>query len=249
MYKGMYIAATGAIQRSNEMDNVANNLANVNTSGFKRTILSSRFYPALEGIQQAPPSVYPNARTMTSTGKFAIDSTAGAFQTTGNPLDFALSADAFFVVEKNGQQFYTRNGAFVLSRDGFLSTPDGYRVMDRGNQPVVIDNTEGTLSVSSDGNIYLLNVQQKSNTLIAELKVSKLSDIRHAGGSLFTGTETDAVDFEVSQGVLERSNVNPVNELVNMISALRQYEMSHKVIQNFNDLAQRAVTDIGKPGA
>ena len=249
MYKGMYVAATGAVQRSAEMDNVANNLANVNTNGFKRNMLSSRFYPVLEEVQQAPPSVYPNARAMTSPGKFAVDGTPGAFQTTGNPLDLALSADAYFVVEKNGQQFYTRNGSFLLNRDGFLSTPDGYRVLDRGNQPVIIDNTEGTLSISADGSIYLINVQQRSNTLVAELKVARLSDIRHAGTALFTGTEREPGDYEVSQGVLERSNVNPVNELVNMITALRQYELSHKVIQNFSDLAQRTVTDIGKPGA
>ncbi|HSW63256.1 MAG TPA: flagellar hook-basal body protein [Dissulfurispiraceae bacterium] len=249
MYKGMYVAATGAVQRSNEMDNVANNLANVNTTGFKRNMLSAASYQVLEGVQQAPATIYPNARTMTSTGKFAIDSTLGAFQTTGNSLDFALSADSFFVVEKNGKQFYTRNGAFVLDRDGFLSTPDGYRVLDRGNQPIVIDNTEGSISVSSDGNMYIINVQQKSNTLIAEMNVAKLSNSQHAGGSLFTGTAEDSAGYEVYQGVLERSNVNPVSELVSMIAALRQYEMSQKVIQNFSDLAQRTVADIGKPGA
>jgi flagellar basal-body rod protein FlgG len=244
MYKGMYVAATGAVMRSNELDSVANNLANVSTSGYKRTTFSSRTYPILEGLAQQPQTIYPDARAMTFFGKASIDHSAGVMQTTGNAFDFAISGSGFFTVEKNGQLFYTRNGSFALDRDGTLVTPDGYRVLDRGNQPITIDTTEGKLSVSYDGNMYLINQDTNTNTLVGELKVSNLRNIQNAGGSLYTGTEEEATDFEVIQGSIERSNVNPVRELVGMIEASRQYELAQKVIQNFSDLAQRSVTDI-----
>ncbi|HMK42644.1 MAG TPA: flagellar hook basal-body protein [Dissulfurispiraceae bacterium] len=242
MYKGMYIAASGALQRSQEMDTIANNLANVNTNGFKRNKQSARFYPVLEGTARQSSALYPNARGMTSAGTFAIDTAPGAYQFTGNPLDLALSGDTFFAVEKNGTTFYTRSGNFTLDREGFVSTQDGYKLVDRGNQPIVIDNTEGAVSVSGDGIIYLLNVQQKSNTLVAEIKITKLADIQHAGGSLYTGTEVETTDFDVSQGVVERSNVSPVSETIAMINAQRQFEMAQKVVQNFDELAQKALS-------
>lgn len=244
MYKGMYVAATGAVMRSNEMDSVANNLANVSTSGYKRTTFSSRYYPILEGISGQPATVYPDARAMTYFGKFSMDVTPGVMQTTGNPLDFAINGDAFFAIEKKGQTFYTRNGGFGLDRDGYLVTGDGMKVLDKGNQPIVIDPTEGSVSVSPEGFIYLIDPDTNANTLVAELKVVKVNNPKNVGMSLYTGTEVDTVDYEVMQGGIERSNVNPVRELIGMIEASRQYEMAQKVIQTFNELAQRSVSDI-----
>lgn len=244
MYKGMYIAATGAVMRSNDMDNVANNLANVNTSGYKKTTFSSRYYPILEGIAQAQPTIYPDARAMTYFGTASVDATPGPLQSTGNVFDLAIRGEGYFAVEKGGQTFYTRSGAFSLNKDGVLVTGDGMKVLDRANQPISVDPTEGAVTVASDGNIYLVDIETKSNTPIAELKIVKVANVKHAGNSLYTGTEEDAIDFEVVQGGIERSNVNPVRELIGMIDAQRQYEMAQKIIQNFDALAQRAVTDI-----
>jgi flagellar basal-body rod protein FlgG len=244
MYKGMYIAATGAVMRSYELDNVANNLANVSTSGYKRTTFSSRMYPLFEGLTSQPESSYPDARAMTFFGNAAIDNTVGSLQTTGNTFDLAISGSGFFTVEKNGQLFYTRNGSFTLDREGILMTSDGYRVLDRGNQPITIDTTDGKVSISYDGSIYLINLDRNTNTLVGELKITNLRNIKNAGGSLYTGTEEETTDYDVLQGSLERSNVNPVSELVSMIEASRQYELAQKVIQNFSDLAQRSVADI-----
>jgi flagellar basal-body rod protein FlgG len=244
MYKGMYVAATGAVMRSNDLDNVANNLANVSTSGYKRSTVSSRSYPVMEGIATSPPTIYPDVRSMTYFGTASVDASPGIMQTTGNTLDFAINGSGYFSVDKNGQTLYTRNGAFSLDKDGFLVTGDGLKVLDSGNQPITIDPTEGTVSVSPDGNMYLVNPETKTNTLIAELKVSMVRNIKNVGTSLYTGTEEAATGFEVVQGGIERSNVNPVRELIGMIEASRQYEMAQKVISTFNELAQRSVTDI-----
>lgn len=246
MYKGMYVAATGAVMRSHEMDNVANNLANVSTSGFKRSTFSSRYYPIQEGIAQQQVTVYPDARAMTYFGSARVDTSPGVMQTTGNDLDVMIQGDGYFSVENNGRTFYTRNGSFGLDRNGFLVTGEGLKVLDRGNQPITIDPTEGRVTITPEGNVYLVNPQTQSNILVAELKVSRLNNPKHEGASLFSGNEVDAdiTTYEIVQGGIERSNVNPVRELIGMMEASRQYEMAQKVIQTFDDLAQRSVTDI-----
>jgi flagellar basal-body rod protein FlgG len=238
MYKGIYIAMTGAVLRRQELDGVANNLANVSTTGYKRTSFSSRMYPLLEGISQEQKAVYPDARAMTYYGKYYIDTSNGNIKTTGNPLDLAISGEGFFAVESKGGTYYTRNGVFTKSRDGFLVTANGHRVLDATNRPIRIDG-EG-INISPDGNIYV------NGNIAGKLKLVNLNNIRHVGDSLFSGDEVGASKGEVLQGSLEMSNVNPIKEMVGIINALRQYETAQKVIKKFDDLSQRTVSEIAK---
>lgn len=238
MYKGIYIAMSGAVLRSQELDNVANNLANVSTSGFKRTTFSSRLYPLMEGVTQKQDAVYDDARAMSYVGKYHIDPSEGNIKITGNPLDLAIDGEGFFAVDAGGQTFYTRNGTFSRNKDGFLVSGNGSKVLDRSNKPIRIEGE--TVNVSADGNIY------SNGNIAGKLKVAKLDNIWHEGNSLFSGKETGNAEGQVLQGSIEMSNVNPVKELVGIISAIREYESAQKVIQNFNDLSQRTVSEIAK---
>ena len=238
MFKGIYIAMSGAVLRSQELDGVANNLANLNTTGYKKTTFSSQLYPMLQDIPQKTEAVYPEARAMTYFGEYYIDKSEGSIKTTGNTLDLALKGDGFFAVENRGQINYTRNGSFSMDRDGNLVTSDGAKVVDTGNKPINI--RAGVVTIDANGNV------NANGNAAGKLKLVKLNNTELIGGSLYSGTEAGDPGAEVVQGALEMSNINPITELTGMISALRGYDMAQKVIQGFNDLSQRTVTEIGK---
>lgn len=239
MFRGVYVAMTGAVLRSREMDIVTNNLANVNTTGFKRSSFSSRMYPILEGIQDNQKVLYKDSRAMATFTNYKIDTMQGAIKTTNNPLDLAISGEGFFAIEDNkGQRFYTRNGNFTRNKDGYLVTQSGNYVLDRGNQRI---NIQGNgINISPDGNVYV------EQNLVAQLKVSKVENIEHVSDSLFNGSEVGFANGQVMQGALEMSNTNPIREMVGIITALKQYETAQKVIQSFDDLTKRTVSDIAK---
>lgn len=239
MFRGVYVAMTGAVLRSREMDIVTNNLANVNTTGFKRSSFSSRMYPVLESISEPQKVVYKDARAMATFTNYKIDTMQGAIKTTNNPLDLAISGEGFFSIEDNkGQRFFTRNGNFTRNKDGFLVTQSGNYVLDRANQRI---NIQGNgINISPDGNVYV------EQNLVAQIKVAKVENIEHVSDSLFSGSEVGLGNGQVMQGALEMSNTNPIREMVGIITALKQYETAQKVIQSFDDLAKRAVSDIVK---
>jgi flagellar basal-body rod protein FlgG len=238
MYKGIYIAMTGAVLRSQELDSVANNLANVSTLGYKRTSFSSRLYPLLEGVSQEQKAIYPEARAMAYYGKYHIDTSEGNIKTTGNPLDLAIKGEGFFVVEGKDKTYYTRNGSFSMDKDGFLVTANGLKVMDSDNKPIKING--GSVNVAPNGNIYI------NGNIVAKLKLINLNNIEHVGDSNFSGNEAGASKGEIIQGSQEMSNVNPIREMVGIITALRQYETAQKVIKSFEEMSQRAVSEIAK---
>ncbi|TAN44299.1 MAG: flagellar basal-body rod protein FlgF [Nitrospirae bacterium] len=233
MQKGIYVALSSAVLRSRELESVTNNLANVSTVGYKKTSTSSRFYDILEGVDLKPDAAYPKARAMTDFNKYHIDTSEGNIKTTGNPLDLALMGEGFFVVQKKGQNFYSRNGALTLDKDNTLMTGNGYKVLDTNGKPITIENN-GSLSIAQDGTINL------NGEVVGKFKVVKLKELMHEGDSLYSGSEAGASAADVVQGSLEMSNVNPVREMVGVITALRQYESAQKIIQNFEDLSKRA---------
>ncbi len=239
MYKGIYVAMTGAVLRSRELDIVSNNIANVNTTGFKRSSFASRLYPLLEGIQERQQVIYDKARAMTTFTGYKIDTMQGSIKNTGNTFDLAISGEGFFAIEnEKGQRFFTRNGGFTLNKDGFLMTMSGSYVLDSNNQRINIQGTE--VSISPEGNLYV------DNNLAAQIKVAKINNIEHVSDSLFSGEDAGIATGEVMQGSLEMSNVNPIREMIGIITALKQYESAQKMIQSFDDLAKRASTDIGR---
>lgn len=239
MYKGMYIAMTGARLRSHEMDNVANNLANVSTPGYKRTSFSSRLYPLLDGRPAEPRAIYQDARAMAHFGEYGIDTSQGVIKNTGNSLDLAVNGEGFFVIQGGGGAFfYTRNGTFSRDRDGFLTTLKGQRVLDTANNPIRMQGN--AVNITPDGTVYV------DGNMAGRLKLVSLNNLQHVGDSLFSGSEIGPARGEVLQGSIEMSNVNPVRELVGVIMAMRQYEAARRVMQNFDQLAQKTITEIAK---
>lgn len=240
----MYVAMTGSVLRSQELDTIANNLANASTVGYKRESFSSTMYAVQSRNQGSPDSLYPDARIMAMhSGKTFMDNSVGNMKSTGNPLDVAINGEGYFAVQGPGagQVFYTRNGVFGLDKEGFVVSSAGSKVLDTSDRPIRITG-EGLVNILSDGSI------NQNNAAVGKLKMVTVGNPWHVGGSLVSGTETGPARGEIVQGTVEMSNVNPMLEMVGIINALREYEVSQKVITNFDTLTQRAVTDIAKVG-
>jgi flagellar basal-body rod protein FlgF len=241
MDKGIYVAMTGAMLRMNDLDNIAANVANINTSGYKRTGFSSRLYPLMEGMSKPMNALYNDARSMTTMDKFTVDQSPGTLNNTGNPLDVSLSGEGFFAVEAKGQPAYTRNGSFSIDRDSFLVTAGGYKVIGSDNKPIRITReTNSKPEIGMDGTINL------DGNAVGTLKLVKLTDVKSLSDSLYTGKVAGNSTADVIQGSVERSNVNPVRELAAMISAQREFQTLQQLIKTFDQLAQRTINDIAK---
>ncbi|MBN2654468.1 MAG: flagellar hook basal-body protein [Nitrospirae bacterium] len=242
MYKGAYVALTGAILRSHEMDNVANNLSNVNTTGYKRSSFAANMYTIMQDIDKPASSVYPDARAMAYFGDFKIDQTQGTVKTTGNTFDLAISGEGYFVVQDNNGVYYTRNGVFTIDRNGVLMNESGQKVLNTAGTQIVIprEDPSAQISIGKDGSIYA------GANLVGKVKVVKLSGVEHLGGSLYKGTEAGASTADIMQGTIEQSNVNGVREMLGLIMASRNIESAIKMIKNFDDLSQKVVNELGK---
>lgn len=235
MYKGIYVAMTGATLKRMELDNIANNLANASTNGYKRTSFSSRLYPLMEGMPESQSAEHPDARAMAFTGKYSIDSSQATVMTTGNPLDVAENGEGFFVVEAKGNKAFTRNGSFKLDTDGFLVTNNGYKVLGIDNKPINLGkNPKATPAIASDGTISV------EGSTVGTLQVVKLADIQNLADSLYSGKITGTTQAQVKQGGLETSNVNPMRELVSMITAEREFQTILQMIKSFDQLSSQS---------
>lgn len=238
MYKGIYISMTGMGMRQYELDAVANNLANINTTGYKRQQFASRLYPLLSGRPYEPNAIYQDARAQTYFGTQYIDTSQGTLKQTHNPFDLAIQGEGFFAVRQGDKILYTREGSFTRDRENFLVTQTGLKVLDENNNPVIIDGTK--IEIGRDGNILV-----DGNT-VGRIKLVKINRVIHVGHSLYDGVEEGQANGQILQGWIESSNVNPMNEMVQMIQAIRNFDFTQRVTTTFDQLAQRAVSEIAR---
>lgn len=257
MIKAMRTAATGMIAQQMNVDNIANNLANVNTTGFKKTKIE--FQDVLyQNIRKAgsASSITTQLPTELSVGYGAKavathrQFTEGDLTSTGNPLDMAIAGDGFFQVQHpDGSTVYTRDGAFKMSSDGSVVTSEGYYLLPE----LTIPEDAVSISIGGDGTVEVLQFGNDTPAQIGQIELARfinpagLSAIGHnllvetgASGDPITDVPTQSGLGQIDQGYLEMSNVAVVDEMVNMIVAQRAYEMNSKAIQTADDMAQIA---------
>jgi flagellar basal-body rod protein FlgG len=239
-----------------KQDVIANNLANVNTTGFKgdMAVFKEQMQQAIERTSDRPdglnllpggdPTFIGTMGTGGETDGVYVNYGAGMFRETQNPLDLALVGEGFFAVDTGNGIRYTRNGAFTLSDAGELVTSDGYKVLG-ANGPVQIP--EGAqFTATEDGRIYVDNAEIDQLQIVSFDKPFPLTKI---GNSLFQAPEDAPVipsEAQVKQGGLEGSNVNPVTEMVHMIATMRAYEAAAKALQGEDELLGKAVNEVGR---
>lgn len=303
MLRGLYTAAAGMISQQRKHDTITNNIANINTPGFKQGNAVSRSFPEMliamsVGGQDSPISS-PIGRI--NTGVMAEEELSiylqGDLQETKNPFDLALISNiqvpgiafdgagkyitpdgeriyqpqAFFTVQDtNGENRYSRNGRFTVDSDGRLITPEGYRVLGRDGQPIVLtDNTDPANPVLlSDATIGpqgqfldVVNGQplNDANGNPISLLISRVDNpnrLIREGNGVYRLNEEDAAQVvpivnmneqvQVEQGYIERSNVDPTQSMIDMTSALRAYETNQKMVQFYDKSMEKAVNEVGR---
>lgn len=231
MIKGIFTSASGMIPHVRRQEVVANNMANASTSGFKKDRIFTQELNRAESKQQSIRSDWQVGNIGT---KVHIDFQPGAFDKTGNPLDLAIEAEGFFVLQSpDGQQVLTRSGAFEVDANGFLSHPGGFQLMGEGG-PIQVGS--GQLNVDFDGQV------QVNGTLVDQIipkTVEDLETLERLGGSLFAipeGVELiPGLAPRIIQGYVERANVDIVREMVDMIISQRAYESNARALQFQDD--------------
>jgi flagellar basal body rod protein FlgG len=194
MYRGIYVAMTGSTLKLMELDNIANNISNVNTNGYKRTSFATRLYPLTEGLAQPQPSVYPDARAMASNGKLIIDQIQGTTQNTGIATDLSISGDGYFVLDVKGTQNFTRNGSFTIDKDGFLISSEGYKVLGTTDKPINLGKgTREAPVIAADGTVSV------EDSPVGKIKIVKIKDAQHISNSLFSGKSDGPAKGEISR--------------------------------------------------
>jgi len=255
MIKAMSTAATGMVAQQTNIDNIANNLANVNTTGFKKgrvefqDILYQNFRRA--GTATAIGTMVPvsldvgyGTRPVATTREFS----PGSVTLTQNPTDLAIAGNGFFQVRMpDGTTGYTRDGSFKLSADGQVVTADGFVMTPE----VTVPQDATDLAVGLDGQVSVLVVGSDTPQQIGQVELARfvnpagLSAVGHnlyletvASGAPITGTPGGNGLGAIDQGQLETSNVSVVDEMVNMIMAQRAYEINSKVITASDEMSQ-----------
>ncbi|MEO6913330.1 MAG: flagellar basal-body rod protein FlgF [Candidatus Baltobacteraceae bacterium] len=258
MVRGLYSAAAGALVAQAAADNIANNLANVNTSGFKTTLLQVQSAPTLDLYRiQTDPGQTAGRRTPGTaiaqhvgelgTGSWIYDTPTqyqqGALESTGNALDLAISGPGFFSVQTPQGVRYTRDGQFIRNAQGLLSTQDGNLVLGQ-NGPVVI--ADGKLDIARSGAVSVNGVVQN------QLQVTEFANstaLRKQGDNLFVDTGSarpvPATASVVQQGFLEKSNANVVRSMVDLIVAERWFDANQKSMQTEDDATGLAINTVG----
>jgi flagellar basal-body rod protein FlgG len=244
MNSGMYSALSGNIAAMKRMDVISNNLANINTPGFKKDMVS--FESMLAG--NANPPAVPQSTTadpILQKENVYIDYATGPANQTGNVLDLAIDGDGFFTVSTPQGPAYTRQGNFRLTAEGTLVTSDGFPVMGQGGE-IRIRGTK--VEINSKGEISVDGVPSGT---IAVVDFPKPYNLTKGGSALFVPADPQAAApqpsrGEIRQGHLEASNVDPISEMVQLIETNRYFEACQRVIQGYDNIAGKAANDLGR---
>lgn len=263
MVKGLYTAYTGMINEQRRLDVLSNNLANADTNGYKKEGTTSQTFADELAIKIKDTSNYGMPKKLgemsmgVHIGETYTDYSAGNLKVTDNKTDFALDGDGFFVISftdkaGNSSVKYTRDGAFVVNRQGYLVTKDGDFVL--GMDDAMNGNVDGRIQVDPNlpitvdefGNIFQ-NEQQVAN--IGYVDVEDYNYLAKYGENMYDlvdGGNIVASEATVEQGLIEASNVNVVSEMVNMITISRAYQAGQKIINSIDSTLEKAVNQVGQ---
>jgi flagellar basal-body rod protein FlgF len=223
------------------LDVAANNLANVNTSGFKADAL------VLEEVDDtgASEDVDPTSVRFVRDVGLTRDMGQGEIASTGNPLDVAIEGSGFFMVQGPSGPLYTRDGAFQLTGEGHLVTADGRAVLDSGGAPITLDAQGESPSIGRDGAITVAGNEVGRLGVVTFTAPGALSKV---GDNLWDAHGLTSQPFEgvVEQGALEGSNVRPVVEITRLIEISRAYQSAAQFVANTDALRQRAIQTLGQ---
>ncbi|MGD0281735.1 MAG: flagellar basal-body rod protein FlgG [Dissulfurispiraceae bacterium] len=255
MFRSLFTAATGMEAQQLMVDVISNNIANVNTTGFKAS--RANFQDLLYQQDRSPGAPSETGNQVPSGVQIGLGVkpvavqklfTQGDFINTGNSLDLVIQGDGFFQLSRpDGTIAYTKAGDFSLDKDGRIVDPDGYPL----EPPITIPSTATQITVAFNGDVNILTAGTTTPTLVGSIQLAKFINepgLQAIGKNLFLATDSsgdpitgapDALGFgDIAQGFLENSNVNIVQELANLITAQRAFDMNSKAVQTSDQMLQ-----------
>jgi flagellar basal-body rod protein FlgF len=233
-----------------ELDVVSNNIANLNTVGYKTD--NSAFSEYVMSVAQAGQFAQPDRRPSFVQDRATWhDFTQGPFQQTGSPLDVAIDGEGFFVVQTARGERYTRNGAFQINNNGELVTSAGDRVLGEAG-PIVLQANDRDIVITSDGTIRVREgTSLNSDSTRGKLRLVTFQNpqaLRKDGTSMFVapaGVQPDPAEkFRIVQGAVEKSNVRAVVEMARMVQITRHYADVAQMIQQQAELRRNAIQQL-----
>jgi flagellar basal-body rod protein FlgG len=257
MFRALYTAASGMNAQQMNLDNIANNLANSSTAGFRRRRLQFQdlmyqnlITPGAAATQQTTLPAGLQIGLGTRAAATEVVQAQGDFSSTGNPLDLAIRGQGFFqVTTPSGEIAYTRSGTFHLDSQGNMVTADG----DALQPSISIPANALSVSIGTDGTVSVTQQGQQQSQIVGAIQLAMFPNpggLNSIGGNLFlatsasgdptVGTPGSAEGLgTIQQGMLEGSNVSVVEEFVNMILAQRAYEANSRVIKAADEMMQQ----------
>jgi flagellar basal-body rod protein FlgF len=266
LIRGMYSSAAGAVVAEAMIDNVSNNLANVSTNGFKRTLLQIESQPMTDVFRyqtdpgQVGSNRLPGVPAQDMIGQLGSGSQIyaaprqfdqGQIAMNGNTYSFALSGPGFFAIQnrQTGQITYTRDGSFMRSADGLLTTVDGSNVLNSGGQAIPVPPV-GKIEVDTKGNI---NVDGAVTAQIGTFEFNNVNALQPLGSRQFLPGQgaglRPATNTSVLQYSEEKSNGDVVRSMVDLITAERWFQANEKSIQTQDTATTQAITTVGRSNA
>lgn len=260
MVRGIESAASGMLSNIELNDIIANNLANINTPGFKQTLATFKNIDNVnvqnvdvsEGYSKysAPIGNLSAGTTLDST---VFDFKQGTLKVTGNPLDLAIRGDGFFTVQTPTGEAYTRNGSFIRNEKGQITTSDGYTLIGRDSSgkrgPITVNGEVQNIKVNGNGSLVV------DGKVLSKLEISDFrnkSTLEQQGNCMYKvangqpNTRVASQNFEITQGSVEGSNANVVECMVNSINCSRAYDMMAKSLETNNKTLTKTVNEVGR---
>lgn len=240
MIVGLYTGASSMVSQGDYQAVIARNLANINTAGYKKNVAVFQSFISSTSNQD---QTNTTTSTGSSLGTIATDFSQGMLEYTGNDLDISIKGEGFFTVKANdGSVLYTRKGQFMLSRDMKIVTPEGWYLLGAGGEIQLPQNAKN-ITIKGNGSI---TADGKEIGNIRIVKVSKLSTLESVGGCAYKVSDNvskpeDSADFEIASRYLEKSNVNAVDEMVNMIGNMRGFQVGNKVTDSIDETLKKLI--------
>ena len=238
MENSIYAALTRQSGLLNELQVIANNIANASTTGFKSETVMFSEHISDVGTDQA-------SLSMAEAKVRNTDFSQGTLTKTGGTFDLAIEGDGFFLVQTPGGERLTRAGAFAPNENGDLVTMDGNPVLDAGGAPVFIPQGLGTIGIAADGTI---SAQGRPIGQIGIVSPTDPDGLTREGGLLFDAPDgfVPTENGRVVQGFVENANVNPISEIGRMIEVQRAYEMGQNFLKNEDDRIRAMIRAMGR---
>ena len=239
MENALLIGMTRQMALRREMAVIANNLANVNTTGYKTEQLLFEEYMMPNASEASPDDTISFVRDY----GMIRDTAPGRIEVSENPLDIAITGEGYFKVETPEGMRYTRNGAFQLDAQGRLVTGDGNPILSAGGTSFTFSIEDGPITISTDGTI---STNQGERGQLSLVRFENERDMQKAGSTLLA---TDQVELPVKnptllQGAIESSNVQPILEMTHMISVMQAYQSANNIVEKSDELQRTAISKL-----